>query len=128
MKMSDHGNHSPPPSLPINDAEYGQDISNRTSSLQGVIRGVGELDPAKAKFGNGREGKTAQNFELAEQNLNRLQQDLDLPYLLLDMREKDQYDCCHIISALSYPTAMLSRSVNNETREMLKVLVCKLIY
>lgn len=113
------GNHSPPPSLPINDAEYGQDITNRTSSLQGVIRGVGEIDPTKARFGNGREGKAAQNFELAEQNLCKLQQDLDLPYLLLDMRDKDEYDRCSIISALSYPTAMLSRSVNNETKEML---------
>ncbi len=44
---------------------------------------------------------------------------MNLPYLLLDIREKEEYDTCHIISALSYPIAMLSRSVNNETKEML---------
>jgi centrosomal protein CEP41 len=48
-----------------------------------------------------------------------LQQDLDLPYLLLDLRDKDEYDQCHIISAINYPTAMLSRSINNETPELL---------
>lgn len=42
-----------------------------------------------------------------------------MPYLLLDIRERDEYDQCHIISGLSYPIAMLSRSVNNETSEML---------
>ena len=72
----------------------------------------------KEKFGNGQE-KNSQKFALAERNLNRMQQDLDLPYLLLDIRDRDEYDACHIISALSYPTAMLSRSVNNETSEML---------
>lgn len=63
--------------------------------------------------------KQARKFAQAERNLFKLQQDLDLPYLLLDVRDKDEYDQCHIISALSYPTAMLSRSVNNETPEML---------
>jgi len=58
----------------------------------------------------------------------------DLPYLLLDIREKDDYDICHIIKgiyllnyrndiktslAFSYPYTMLSRSVNFETKEML---------
>lgn len=63
--------------------------------------------------------KVARKFADAEKNLNKLQQDLDLPYLLLDLRDKDDYEKCHIISALSYPTAMLSRSVNNETKELL---------
>lgn len=111
--MTDRANLSPEP------AEYGHQTVNRNSSLQGVIRGVGELDPVKPKYGNGREKKAQQNFELAEANLNKLQQDAGLPYLLLDLRDKDDYDACHIISALSYPTAMLSRSVNNETKEML---------
>ncbi len=80
---------------------------------------MGELDPVKEVYGNGREKKAQQNFALAEQNLTKLQQDMNLPYLLLDIREKDEYEACHIISALSYPIAMLSRSVNNETKEML---------
>ncbi len=77
-----------------------------------VIRGVGELD----SYGKER---YARKFANAERNLNKLQQDLDLPYLLLDMRDKDEYEQCHMISALHYPIAMLSRSVNNETAELL---------
>lgn len=77
------------------------------------------MDPVREKFGNGRERKAQQNFEQAEYNLTKLQQSLDLPYLLLDLRDSDDYEACHIISAMSYPTAMLSRSVNNETKEML---------
>jgi centrosomal protein CEP41 len=45
--------------------------------------------------------------------------DGDLPYLLLDIRDRDEYAQCHIISSLNYPAAMLSRSVNNETKELL---------
>lgn len=114
-EMTDRNNHSPPP---MHDS-YGNEPVNRTSSLQGVIRGVGELDPVKQKYGNGLEKRSQHNFELAEQNLNKLQQDLALPYLLLDIRDPDEYSQCHIISALNYPIAMLSRSVNNETKEML---------
>lgn len=119
--MSDRGNRdlSPVPSMAASDQEYGRKSANRNSSLQGVIRGVGELEPVKEMFGNGREKKVQQNFALAEENLNKLKQDMSLPYLLLDMRDKDEYDTCHIISAVNYPIAMLSRSVNNETKEML---------
>ena len=38
---------------------------------------------------------------------------------MLDIRDRDEYEQCHIITALSYPTAMLSRSINNETPELL---------
>ncbi|VDP78766.1 unnamed protein product [Schistosoma mattheei] len=44
---------------------------------------------------------------------------VDSPYLLLDVRDRDDYDACHIITARNYPIAMLSRSVNFETTEML---------
>ena len=104
---------SPVPSLDIPNSEYGAPTSGtRHSTLQSVIRGVGELDA----YGKER---NARKFATAEKNLSKLQQDLDLPYLLLDLRDKDEYDKCRIISALSYPTAMLSRSVNNETAELL---------
>jgi centrosomal protein CEP41 len=63
--------------------------------------------------------KQARKFAHAERNLTRIQQDLDLPYLLLDIRDRDEYDQCHIITALNYPTAMLSRSMNNESPELL---------
>lgn len=41
------------------------------------------------------------------------------PYLILDVREKDDYDQCHIIGAMNYPVAMLSRSFNYFTKEIL---------
>ena len=83
-----------------------------------MIRGIGELDTSEKENTSGN-SKAGRQFALAERNLQKLQQDLDLPYLLLDLRDKDEYDQCHMISALSYPTAMLSRSVNNETAELL---------
>jgi centrosomal protein CEP41 len=86
--------------------------TNRHSTLQSVIRGIGELDMYERE-------KQKRKFAHMEHNLQKLQQDLDLPYLLLDLRTKDEYDQSHIITALNYPTAMLSRSVNNETPELL---------
>lgn len=44
----------------------------------------------------------------------------DCPYLLLDVRDCDQYDRCHIISAHSFPIAMLSRTMNPYTKEVLE--------
>uniref|UniRef100_A0A3P8PM84 Rhodanese domain-containing protein n=1 Tax=Astatotilapia calliptera TaxID=8154 RepID=A0A3P8PM84_ASTCA len=44
----------------------------------------------------------------------------DCPYLLLDVRDRDEYDCCHIISAHSFPIAMLSRTMNPYTKEVLE--------
>ncbi|VDL89754.1 unnamed protein product, partial [Schistocephalus solidus] len=41
------------------------------------------------------------------------------PYLLLDVRDSDDFNNCHIIGALNYPATMLSRCMNFETREML---------
>ena len=73
---------------------------------------MGELDLYEKE-------KEDRKFVSAEKNLKKLQQDLDVPYLLLDLRDKDEYDECRIITALNYPIAMLSRSVNNETPELL---------
>ncbi|XP_042563388.1 centrosomal protein of 41 kDa isoform X2 [Clupea harengus] len=43
----------------------------------------------------------------------------DCPYLLLDVRERDLYDQCHITSAFSFPIATLSRTMNPFTKEVL---------
>ncbi|XP_076469049.1 centrosomal protein of 41 kDa-like isoform X2 [Babylonia areolata] len=72
------------------------------SRLQEVICGVGEAD-------TNNDGDNKPVSSSAE-----------CPYLLLDVRTKDDYDDCHVITALSYPTAMLARSVNYETKEMLQ--------
>ncbi|XP_065179711.1 centrosomal protein of 41 kDa B-like [Sycon ciliatum] len=44
----------------------------------------------------------------------------DIPFLILDVRDKDAYERCHIITARSYPAAMLTRSCNYFTREILQ--------
>jgi centrosomal protein CEP41 len=71
-----------------------------------VIRGIGEQDMRQASNTN-----RSSNINTAITN--------DVPYLLLDIRDKDEYDNCHIKTALNYPIAMLSRSINNETKELL---------
>lgn len=48
---------------------------------------------------------------------------VDMPYrhcafLLLDVRDREQYDRCHIVGANSYPIAMLSRHMDNYIKEM----------
>ncbi|KAM7541493.1 hypothetical protein Aperf_G00000044993 [Anoplocephala perfoliata] len=55
----------------------------------------------------------------------------DCPYLLLDVRDRDEFDLCHIIRAINYPHTMLSRCMNFEIREMLafrnkpgRIIVC----
>lgn len=110
---------SPVPSLALTDTDFGiqststgNNNNNNRNTLQSVIRGIGEMDLFERE-------KQARKFANAERNLSKLQQDLDLPYLLLDIRDKDEYQRCHMITALHYPVAMLSRSVNNETPELL---------
>uniref|UniRef100_A0A8C6TK02 Centrosomal protein 41 n=1 Tax=Neogobius melanostomus TaxID=47308 RepID=A0A8C6TK02_9GOBI len=44
----------------------------------------------------------------------------DCPYLLLDVRDREQYESCHIISAHSFPIASLSRTMNPYTKEVLQ--------
>lgn len=110
---------SPVPSLALTDRSSstlngGSSQQHQHSTLQKVIRGIGELDNYSQL-----PSKRGQQFERAEKRLMQLQQDLDLPYLLLDLRDRDDYEQCHMITALSYPVAMLSRSINNETPDML---------
>ncbi|CAG5129854.1 unnamed protein product [Candidula unifasciata] len=73
------------------------------SRLEQVINGVGEVDLNAPSW-------RAKPLSMMGSSC---------PYLLLDVRDKDSYDECHIITAKSYPTAMLARSVNYETKDML---------
>jgi centrosomal protein CEP41 len=112
---NNHSSTSPVPSLAFTDRSSStinsQMHPNQHPTLQKLVRGIGELDAY--------DSEARRRFERAERRLHELQQDADLPYLLLDLRDRDDYDACHIISALSYPIAMLSRSINNETPDML---------
>ncbi|XP_059150457.1 centrosomal protein of 41 kDa B-like isoform X2 [Physella acuta] len=79
------------------------EVDTSRSRLEQVINGMGEVDLDASK-------RPHQPLPMMGSQC---------PYLLLDVREKDAFDECHIITAKSYPTAMLARSVNYETKDML---------
>ncbi|XP_039988511.1 centrosomal protein of 41 kDa isoform X2 [Xiphias gladius] len=109
--LSEHTNGSPRPS-PLSDRQDAGDTRGECfsarSTLLSVISGVGELnlDRSSQKMEN-----HVSSPELADRPYP------DCPYLLLDVRDRDQYDRCHIISAHSFPIATLSRTMNPYTKE-----------
>ncbi|XP_061175977.1 centrosomal protein of 41 kDa-like isoform X2 [Saccostrea echinata] len=93
---------SPAPSLAVTEGDYGEGPrTGARSTLQGVVRGVGEVDTARP----------AQPPAKVE--------DFSCPYLLLDIRDSDAFEECHIITAKNYPKSMLSRATNYESKDML---------
>ncbi|MEE6481742.1 hypothetical protein FKM82_012953 [Ascaphus truei] len=88
-------------------------LNSARSTLQSVISGVGELD-----LGGQPKKKTTDEILLSPRALDKPYS--DCPFLLLDVRDRDCYDQCHIIGAHSYPTAMLSRSMNPYTHGILE--------
>ncbi|XP_052285777.1 centrosomal protein of 41 kDa A-like isoform X2 [Dreissena polymorpha] len=99
------GDRSPAPSLALTEGDFGAPapMATNRSTLQGVIKGEGELDRNRAQNNGSLERKVLDGC----------------PYLLLDIRDKDSFDQCHIITAKNYPSAMLSRACNYETKDML---------
>ncbi|CAD5117667.1 DgyrCDS6419 [Dimorphilus gyrociliatus] len=96
---------SPSPSLALTDGDYGHSNppESSRSTLLSVARGIGELDlnhppPAPENKFNA--------YDLS-------------PFLILDCRGDDAYQQCHILPAFSFPKAMLSRSVNWASKELL---------
>ncbi|XP_062403659.1 centrosomal protein of 41 kDa [Sardina pilchardus] len=100
----------PSPEQFSND-DCGDSVSPR-STLQSVISGVGELDLYRT------DPDTVDLMPGSSPDVEEKPYP-DCPYLLLDVRERDLYDQCHIISALSYPIATLSRTINPFTMEVL---------
>uniref|UniRef100_UPI0037E95EC7 centrosomal protein of 41 kDa n=1 Tax=Semicossyphus pulcher TaxID=241346 RepID=UPI0037E95EC7 len=95
------------------DAEDSREICHTArSTLLSVISGVGELnlDRTNQKTQN----DSVFSSELADRPYP------DCPYLLLDVRDRDLYDRCHIISAHSFPISLLSRTMNPYTRDVLQ--------
>ncbi|XP_075996111.1 centrosomal protein of 41 kDa-like [Genypterus blacodes] len=82
------------------------------STLQSVICGVGELD-LKSDMQNAAKETLVPTPDLADRPYP------DCPYLLLDVRDDELYDHCHIISSHSYPTISLCRIINPYTKEVL---------
>ncbi|XP_054034875.1 centrosomal protein of 41 kDa [Dryobates pubescens] len=96
---------SPSPVLFLNSTGTGD---SHRSTLQSVISGVGEMDIEK---------------EDTPKKVDTQAKDLpypDCPFLLLDVRDRDEYDQCHIVGAHSYPIATLSRTMNPYTNSILE--------
>ncbi|KAI0223033.1 Centrosomal protein of 41 kDa [Lamellibrachia satsuma] len=97
------GSTSPVPSLAVTEGDFGIDskMDSERSTLQSVIRGMGQYDISHPRA---PPPQAADNI---------------CPYLLLDVRDSDDYMQCHLVTAVSYPKANLSRATNYESKEML---------
>ncbi|NWV64336.1 CEP41 protein, partial [Malurus elegans] len=95
---------TPSPILFLNNAGAGE---SPRSTLQSVISGVGEMDIEKDA--PRKEDSRAQERPYP-----------DCPFLLLDVRDRDAYEQCHIVGAYSYPIATLSRTMNPYTNNILE--------
>ncbi|XP_062245899.1 centrosomal protein of 41 kDa [Platichthys flesus] len=106
--LSEHTNvalHTSPLSDPHDAGDTRENCYTSRSTLLSVVSGVGELSL----------GMKCQKMD------NEADRPYpDCPYLLLDVRDLDQYNCCHIISAHSFPIAHLSRTMNPFSKEVLE--------
>ncbi|XP_057589638.1 centrosomal protein of 41 kDa isoform X3 [Hippopotamus amphibius kiboko] len=98
------GEQSPSPVQCINNEGAGD--SSR-STLQSVISGVGELDLDKGLVKKVEPNTKDKPYA-------------DCPFLLLDVRDRDSYQQCHIVGAYSYPIATLSRTMNPYSNDILE--------
>ncbi|NXJ83909.1 CEP41 protein, partial [Trogon melanurus] len=95
---------TPSPVLFINNTGAGDSYR---STLQSVISGVGEMDIEK-------DAPKKADVQAKDTPYP------DCPFLLLDVRDRDAYDQCHIVGAYSYPIATLSRTMNPYTNSILE--------
>uniref|UniRef100_A0A8C3QF54 Centrosomal protein 41 n=1 Tax=Cyanoderma ruficeps TaxID=181631 RepID=A0A8C3QF54_9PASS len=95
---------SPSSVLFLNSSGGGE---SHRSTLQSVISGVGELDVEK-------DSPKEEDPQAKERPYP------DCPFLLLDVRDRDAYEQCHIVGAHSYPIATLSRTMNPYTNDILE--------
>uniref|UniRef100_A0A8C3VC48 Centrosomal protein 41 n=1 Tax=Catharus ustulatus TaxID=91951 RepID=A0A8C3VC48_CATUS len=95
---------TPSPVLFLSNSGAGE---SQRSTLQSVISGVGELDMEK-------------DSPKKEDRQGRERPYPDCPFLLLDVRDRDAYEQCHIVGAYSYPIATLSRTMNPYTNNILE--------
>ncbi|KAI1239558.1 hypothetical protein IHE44_0012684 [Lamprotornis superbus] len=95
---------TPSPVLFLNSSGAGE---SHRSTLQSVISGVGELDMEK-------DSPKKEDTQAKERPYP------DCPFLLLDVRDRDAYEQCHIVGAYSYPIATLSRTMNPYTNNILE--------
>uniref|UniRef100_A0A8C9ZFQ1 Centrosomal protein 41 n=1 Tax=Sander lucioperca TaxID=283035 RepID=A0A8C9ZFQ1_SANLU len=111
--LSEHTNGSPRLLSDRQDTGDAMEICySARSTLLSVINGVGELNVNRNH--QKMENESVSSPEVADRPYP------DCPYLLLDVRDRDQYDRCHIISAHSFPIATLSRTMNPYTKDVLE--------
>lgn len=118
-----NGNHDDSGETPGDNGHLDNDIESvgsPRSTLQSVIRGVGEAD----LNGTGGPPTHQENNNNTEDVMRLRSPYTNCPYLILDVRDKDEFDQCHIIGAVHFPIAMLSRTMNNFTREILEYKNC----
>ncbi|XP_075919134.1 centrosomal protein of 41 kDa B [Petromyzon marinus] len=95
-------------------------VATARSTLQSVISGLGEMDLTGTNGSAEKQQPLSLSRQQKRSEASKDQPYPDCPYLLMDLRDRDAYEQCHIIGAASYPSAMLSRSFNQYTKEMLE--------
>lgn len=107
-----NGSSQAPPLSDRQDAGDSVEICHTArSTLLSVISGVGELNLDR---NHQQQSESMFSGEPADRPYP------DCPYLLLDVRDRDLYDGCHIITAHSFPVTMLSRTMNPYTKDVLE--------
>ncbi|XP_054476770.1 centrosomal protein of 41 kDa [Anoplopoma fimbria] len=109
--LSEHADGSPR-SDRQDAGDSGEVCYSARSTLLSVISGVGELNLD-------RNNQKTENVLVPVPELTDRPYP-DCPYLLLDVRDRELYDCCHIISAQHFPIAMLSRTMNPYTKDVME--------
>jgi centrosomal protein CEP41 len=86
--------------------------AKRGSSFLDVINGTGEISLKNTKVENAAPPKPTVPLEQTPYS--------QMPYLLVDVRDQEDFMQCHIITAQSYPSTNFSRTMNPFSHEMLQ--------
>ncbi|XP_043944607.1 centrosomal protein of 41 kDa [Protopterus annectens] len=115
QRANGEGGHEDTIAIPCPNSNMGAEepVQSVRSTLQSVISGVGEMDLEKDTEKKSSPAPTPSPSVLDKPYP-------DCPYLLLDVRDRDAYEQCHIIGAYCYPITMLSRTMNPYTSEVLE--------
>ncbi|XP_052575983.1 centrosomal protein of 41 kDa isoform X2 [Peromyscus californicus insignis] len=107
VKTNGRGSPGEQPPSPVQFISSTETGDSSRSTLQSVISGVGELDVDKG-------------LVKKEEPSGKDKPYPDCPFLLLDVRDRDSYQQCHIVGAYSYPIATLSRTMNPYSHDILE--------
>lgn len=95
-------------------------MATSRSTLESVIHGMGEMDVYRRYMKQLETVREEAPVTPKTAHSERSNIDFDeRPYMIVDLRDYDEFRANHIISAHHYPAAMLSRCTNNESKELL---------